>query len=170
VTNTPTTWRDLAEQLTPVQIETLERCEADPTDPKHPEGHRRGMIAHAQMLAMRNRLAATVPPPRVSHFASADLSEWIAMSPDQWERHFVFSRRGTDIAVEIAGKQLMDGTLRGLHISLAVGNHCNGLDSAGARQVVADLQAAADELDRLSVPDGPVTSSRRRGLPRSSAD
>lgn len=170
MTNTPTTWRDLAEQLTPVQIETLERCEADPTDPKHPEGHRRGMIAHAQMLAMRNRLATTVPPPQVSHFATADLSEWFATSPDEWERYFVFSRRSTDIAVEIAGKQFMDGTLRGLHIWLAVGNHCNGVDSAGARQVVADLQAAADELDRLSVPDGPVTSSRRCGLPRPSVE
>ena len=170
VTNTPATWRDLADQLTPVQIETLERCENDPTDPKDPEGHRRGMIAHAQMLATRNRLAATVPPPQVSHFATTALSEWFAMSPHEWERYFTVSKRGIDVAVEIAGKQFVDGTLRGLRIRLAVGNHCDGLDSAGARQVVADLQAAADELDRMSVPDGPVTSSRRYGLPRSSAD
>jgi hypothetical protein len=154
VTNTPATWRDLADQLTPVQIETLQRCEADPTDPKDPEGHRRGMIAHAQMLATRNRLAATVSPPQVPHFGTADLSEWSAVGPEEWERYFILSKRGADVAVEIDGKQLMDGTLRGLRILLAVGNHCDGLDSAGARQVVADLQAAADELDRLSVPDG----------------
>ena len=108
--------------------------------------------------AMRNRLAANVAPPKVPHFRTADLSEWSAVSPEEWERYFILSKRGADVAVEIDGKQLMDGTLRGLRILLAVGNHSDGLDSAGARAVVADLQAAADELDRMSAPGGPVTS------------
>jgi hypothetical protein len=129
-----------------------------PTNPRDAASHRRGVIAPAQMLAMRNRLAADVAPPQVPHFGTAGLSEWSAVSPEEWERYFILSKRGADVAVEIDGKQLMDGTLRGLRILLAVGNHSDGLDSAGARAVIADLQAAADELDRLSAPDGPVTS------------
>jgi hypothetical protein len=48
-----TTWRDLADRLTPEQIEHLERCDANPNHHDGPEGHRLGMIAHAQMLAER---------------------------------------------------------------------------------------------------------------------
>jgi hypothetical protein len=153
-----TSWRDLADRLTPVQIEALERRDANPTHPNGPEGHTRAMTAHAEMLATRNRLAATVAPPQVSGFGTPDLSEWCEVRPDEWERHFTVSKRSTDVAVEIAGNQLMGGTLRGLHIWLATGNHFNGLDSAGARQVAADLKAAADELDGLSAPEAPTTS------------
>lgn len=153
-----TSWRDLADRLTPVQIEALERLDANPAHPNGPEGHRRAMIAHTQTLAMRNLLAATVAPPQVSGFGTPDLSEWCEVRPDEWERQFSVSKRSTDVAVEIAGNQLMGGTLRGLHIWLAIGNHCDGLDSAGARRVAADLKAAADELDGLSVSEGPTTS------------
>jgi hypothetical protein len=153
-----TSWRDLADRLTPVQNEALERLDANPTHPNGPEGHRRGVIAHAQMLAMRNQLAATVAPPQVSGFGTPDMTEWCEVRPDEWERHFSVSKRSTDVAVEIAGNQLMGGTLRGLHIWLAIGHHFDGLDSAGAREVAADLKAAADELDGLSVPGRPTTS------------
>ena len=61
------------------------------------------------MLAMGKRLAANVAPPQVPHFGTAGLSEWSAVSPEEWERYFILSKRGADVAVEIDGKQLMDG-------------------------------------------------------------
>ncbi|MGV0795650.1 hypothetical protein ABQF26_01695 [Mycolicibacterium elephantis] len=51
--NTIKTWRDYADRLTADEIAEFERCDANPTHPDGPEGHRLGQIAVARMYITR---------------------------------------------------------------------------------------------------------------------
>ncbi|WP_170981022.1 hypothetical protein [Mycolicibacterium sp. CR10] len=44
-------WRVFADVLTPEQVQFLERCDAHPTHPLGPEGHRVGMLMNARLMS-----------------------------------------------------------------------------------------------------------------------
>jgi hypothetical protein len=83
-----------------------------------------------------------------------------AKSADRWEvddrdervtRMFSNAERGTVIRVGIMGKQDYSGDVLYRNILIDVSNKYGlvDVDAAGARQIAADLLAAADELARL---------------------
>lgn len=101
--------------------------------------------AFASVYAMRkllDALYANVPPPpdasRVSGWDDGD---------GQVSRYFRGTQRGHKARVDIAGSQNADGTVSERVILVGA---CNiEVDAAGAREIAADLLAAADELDWL---------------------
>jgi hypothetical protein len=84
-----------------------------------------------------------------------------ATDADQWQvgeddervtRVFTGTKRGTDVRVTIYGEQDHSGAVLNRLISVSPSGHSGTAEvgAAGARQIAADLLAAADELDQLA--------------------
>lgn len=139
-----TTWQDIADQLTPDQIEHLQWLEGDPLGGilARPEQHL--MLARGwASYNIAQSFHADVPPPA----DAVELGAWIKQGDRERRRSFrcVTGIGGLAIAVEISGSQYTDGRIDG-QVSLT--GEVTNLDAAGARAVAAALLAAADRLER----------------------
>jgi hypothetical protein len=112
-------------------------------------------LAFASVYAMRkllDALYANVPPPadasRVSVWDDHD---------GQVSRYFRGTKRGNKARVDIAGSQNADGSVA--ERVILVGASDIEVDASGARQIAADLLAAADELDWLARTDESIPAS-----------
>lgn len=139
-----TTWRDLADQLTPAQIDNLEWLETDspPGLLDKPEQHlmlARGWAADNLEQAW---YADVVPPA-----GAVEVGPW-NVSKGVRRRDFRVAETGIaglDITVETRGVQNTDGSVDG-HLALT-GEGLGALDPAAARQLAAALLAAAEGLE-----------------------
>ena len=139
-----TTWRDLADQLTPEQVAELEYCEREDYAPDlaSPGNH----LNHARKLVELNlarAMYADVAPPAE---AIGEVDQWTDIGDDEYQRQFTSWRRQVDDAsVEVFGLQSHDGRIDREIVIDARGCY----DASTARQIAAALVEAADELDRL---------------------
>ena len=86
---------------------------------------------------------AGVPAPA----GARKVDEWIDETDrGDWARFFRGTRRGASVHVDIIGMQNAD---RSVERTISVCAPNVGLDAASARELGADLLAAADELDEL---------------------
>jgi hypothetical protein len=136
--------RDLADRLKARQPGWLEESSGRAFDRPHTGVDR--ALAFASVYATRkllDALYADVPPPadasRVSTWDDGD---------GQVSRYFRGTRRGNQVRVDIAGSQNSDGIVT--ERVILVGGCDVEVDASGARQIAADLLAAADELDWLA--------------------
>ena len=139
-----TTWHDIADQLTPSQIELLEWLEGDPLNGllARPEQH----LMFARGWASENleqSLHADVEPPA----AAVELGEWRKLKDGERSRSYrsVIGIGDLDIALEFRGSQYTDGRVE---CSMALtGDGLAKLNPTAARDVAAALLAAADHID-----------------------
>jgi hypothetical protein len=149
-----TTWRDLADALTPHQIAYLENWESRPDLPPRADGsarpsaqHERALLFTAREYSGQNAAAALyadiAPPPEVGqHYP------WEHFGDGTWTRFFVGTTRKVGSAeVMITGLQSSDGSIER---SIGVDGASDSLDASNARTLAAALLEAADELDRLA--------------------
>jgi hypothetical protein len=139
-----TTWRDLADQLTPKQQATLERYERDFANHNIPPTAE--LLAIARDSAQHNlsdQMFADLPMP-----GGVQLAEHWQPDGDEWARAFDgTSRTVKDTDVWIVGEQRASGAInRVIHVYLG---GTDDLHSDDARQLAAALVEAADEIDRL---------------------
>jgi hypothetical protein len=126
------------------QVALLDESGRRPSDKSRAHGD--GALVIASVYAARkllDALYADVAPPadatRVSAWDDVD---------GQVSRYFRGTKRGAKVRVDIAGSQNADGTVAERVILI---DACDAeVDAAAARQIAADLLAAADELDRLA--------------------
>ncbi|NTY58666.1 hypothetical protein [Mycolicibacterium sphagni] len=156
-----TTWRDLADQLTPEQIAYIEQWEAHPEVPPRADGlpfdaeHRRSsLLFTAREYAWRNaaavRYAHISPPPGATY-----VGDWAG---DMWEsgdpatRIFEGTKRTCEhMEVRTGGWQDSNGrTEWQITVDSNAKFNDGQMTSSVARQVGAAVVAAADELDRLN--------------------
>ena len=90
---------------------------------------------------------ANVAPPAGASY----VSEWIdETDKGDWGRYFAGTRRGLAcVRVDLTGWQDGDGAIIEHHIACYAGDGVQ-LSAETARDLAADLLAAADELDELS--------------------
>jgi hypothetical protein len=147
-----TTWRELADALTPQQIAYIEDWERRPDIPPLADGSTRTDDAHQRTLLFTARefvgsnaagalFADVTPPPEEGHYYP-----WENVGDNTWTRFFVgTSRKLGDVEVSISGVQSSDGTIsRGITVSAG-----EDMGATEARQLAALLVEAADEMDRL---------------------
>lgn len=146
--NTATTWRDLADQLTPEQIESYERTEQ--------YFRSQGIPAATATIALLEYARSDIG----GNLADAAYGDVPAppgsISVDKWMDHTEFGLargvgwrefHGPDLYVDIDGWQKCDGTaVPEISVYLDEGQK---LTSAQARSLAVLLVRAADELDRL---------------------
>ena len=137
-----TTWRDIADQLSPTQVGHLEWLEQDPLN---------GLLAKpAQHLVLargwasenlEQSLHADVAPPA----DAVDVGPWLKSSAGVRTRSYrsvMTGLAGLDITLELRGSQHTDGRIQ-CRLGLA-GSDLNNLSPAAARELAAALAAAAD--------------------------
>lgn len=141
---TTTTWRDIADQLTPEQIAEMEEWES-----QHPD-EQKGLLLEARDYAEDNLRGMVMfphitPPPD----AQGTLGCWTEQS-GQWSREFDGTGRDPlrEFEVSIAGRQYCDGTTE--RYAKVYGSEKQRFTSGDLRVAAAVLIAAADELDRLT--------------------
>ena len=144
--DTAHTWRDLADELTPVQVTTLDRIEADllargvPAD-KVAAALLDNARYHAQHNLADTAMFGHLPAPAVTRF----LNHFEEDSTGNWSRRFDGGIRNIDdVRIEVVGIQHGDGT-----ISRAVCINGEELTSGQARELAKALVAAANEADQL---------------------
>ncbi len=148
-----TSWRDLADALTPQQIAELEYWEAHPEIPPRTDGsspsaedHARALLFSARTYLSQNAAGAlfadVAPPPDEGvHYP------WEHDGEGCWFRFFTGSdRKVDDTTVMINGVQQQDGTITR---SICIDGETESLDAATARRVAAAIVETADELERL---------------------
>jgi hypothetical protein len=142
-----TTRYDLTPRLKARQAAWQEESSARPSGRPYTDVD--SALAFASVYATRkllDALYANVPPPadasRVSAWDDGD---------GQVSRYFRGTKRGNQARVDIAGSQNADGTVT--ERVILVGGRDIEVDATGARQIAADLLAAADELDWLARTD-----------------
>jgi hypothetical protein len=146
--NTATTWRDLADQLTPDQIAELEYCEREQVPPGAFSAQ--GQLNCARSMAQHNIIQALCADVPVPADATGDVNDW-----EEWEggghaRMYTCSLRATDkMSAEIVGIQHDDGRIERFILANDP-NRDGSMTAAQARQFAALLVEAADEMDRLS--------------------
>ncbi|MGP4056629.1 hypothetical protein ACTWP6_17695 [Mycobacterium sp. 4D054] len=152
-----TTWRDLADQLTPEQVRRFEHHErlalnsiASGRNPSETvDDIARGFLTEARWEAQQNLADAMIGIPMPAGAESAE--HWSEDSTGKWTRLLHGPSRsidGFDAAVYRTGVQTRDGAVRW---SLSV--HAEDRDDMTAeqvRQLAATLVEAADELERLA--------------------
>jgi hypothetical protein len=153
----PTNRCDLTDRLKAREAAWLEESRRRPAG--RPHAGVDNALAFASVYAVRkllDALYANVPPPADASRVSA----WDD-SDGQVSRYFRGTMRRNKARVDIAGSQNADGTVA--ERVILVGDCDIEVDAAGARQIAADLLAAADELDWLartendaSIPPGPI--------------
>lgn len=139
-----TTWRDIADQLSPKEIELLEWLEGDPLNGllARPEQH----LMFARGWAAENleqSLHADVPPPA----DAVEVGPWRKSATGVRRRDFrssITAVAGLDIAIEIYGHQYTDGRIEG-RIAL-VGDTLADISASSARELAAALVEVADEI------------------------
>lgn len=148
-----TTWRDLADALTPQQIAYIEDWELHPDEPPMADGSRRpaedraaGLLLSAREFVQQNAAAALfadvpTPPDDGVHYP------WEHYGDGVWQRFFYGTTRQVgDAEVVVSGLQLSDGSItRSIPVQSA-----ESLDVETARLLAVALVNAADELERLS--------------------
>lgn len=142
--DTATSWRDLADQLTPEQIETYERIDRETL------GRARAELLDFARRSVEGRLAdmvyCDVAPPAAAH----SVDEWQMHYEFGWGRGVVWREfRAPDMSVDIDGWQRCDGAVAARGISVYL-NEGQQFTSGEARRLTALLAEAADELDRLA--------------------
>lgn len=134
-----TTWRELTDQLTPEQVEAMNRAEGV-----------EGMTAEMLLALAREYVESNVaqafygglPEP-----AAERVYEWQPDDGDGYLRHFtVTSRRVDSLSFDVGGIQYSDGRIEH-HIVTDSGEH---LTAEQARALAAVLLASADQLDGLA--------------------
>lgn len=157
--NPPTpqlTWRDLSDQLTPEQIEILERCDTNP--PMHrngPDGHRIGMIVIAEGMA-QERLAKAMADKLPAPAGATEILEGRADDHGRACRSFRGTKRvveATDdrsaaFEVVICGEQWLNRIERGVSISDEV------ITTEQLDDLIRVLQATKEEIEFLNSVDG----------------
>lgn len=140
-----TTWRDIADQLSPTQVGHLEWLEQDPLNGllNKPAQH----LVLARGWASENleqSLHADVAPPA----DAVDVGPWLKSSAGVRTRSYRSVMTGIarlDITLELRGSQYTDGRIQ-CRLSLA-GGSLDDLDAAAARELAAALVAAADRAE-----------------------
>jgi hypothetical protein len=142
-----TTWRELADDLTPSQRDSMEFVERQFAARPTARNATADLLDIARGHIEQNLIDITlagVPLPS----GATDVSGWEKnLQRDGWSRTLVWRTWDSgESAVDIAGRQESDGTYT-RQITLE-----DGVDftSTGARQVAGALIEAADEIDRLS--------------------
>lgn len=145
-----TSWRDLADQLTPEQITRFEALER--TLKKTYGGVDDEMLNEARWEAQQN-LIDTVRFGHIAVPAGAQAAgHWEQAETGSWTRLLAVSNRsldreGGDTSVCVNGEQSADGTATwGLFV---LADDRKPLTSGQAREYAAMVLAAADELDAL---------------------
>ena len=146
-----TTWRDIADQLTPSQVESLEWLEGDPLGGllNKPEQH----LMFARGWASENleqSLHADIPPP--AH--AVEVGPWRKTKTGVRCRSYKSAETGiagVDITLEIHGSQHTDGHVE-CRLALT-GDGLADLHPTTVRQLAAALLEAVDRLDGYEQPN-----------------
>ena len=145
--DTARTWRDLADQLTPAQVRTLDRIEADLLARDAPADQVAAtLLDHARYHAQHNLCDTTM----FGHLPTPTCARFLDHFEDQGTGSFLRRFDGTvwdidDIQVEVIGIQHDDGT-----VERAVYVNGEELTAGQARELATALIAAADEAERLA--------------------
>lgn len=140
-----TTWRDIADQLTPAQVELLEWLEGDPLN-----GLLVGAKQHLKIARgwagenLEQSLHADIPPPA----DAVEVGPWRKSNDGVRRRTYqscVCGVGGRDITLELRGSQGTDGRIKG---RMTLMGDLNDLGLTAARELAAALLAAADRIDR----------------------
>jgi len=145
-----TTWRDLADQLTPRQIAALERLErSTAAHPPHVDV-RAELLEAARDEAAHNLVIARFADVPVPAGAETDGS-WSRDESGEWSRAVVWrefpSVGGVGLAVD--GRQTSTGEVTPPQITVFADLGAQ-LTGAEARELAAQLLQAADKLDELN--------------------
>lgn len=149
--NTDTTWRDLADQLTPKQVENL--IEAEKRSPLPEAAKTETLLEWARDTAQRNLtdhvMFGHLEPPA----GATKVFPCGERTDGRWSREFTgTSRQVGGVCVYIDGTQFADGTIE-RELAVCVDDLPDGaggvLDAAQARALAAALIEAADELEQL---------------------
>jgi hypothetical protein len=142
-------WRDLADELTPGQIDELEREERTGCGP----GALRYQARHYAQAALGDILLGNVEAPA----EATEISGWETghYADGRWVRVFTGTvRKVGAIEIRIFGEQCGDGTVK-----REVNIYDEYLNTAEARLLAAALVAAADEIDGKG-PKSPQPASK----------
>lgn len=145
-----TTWRDLADQLTPQQIAEMEYCERAGippglTSPQHQLNCARALSAHNIIQA----LCADIPTPPD---AAGTVHDWEVWGGGRHGRMYTASTRTNGkMTAEIVGVQFDDHRIERFILAEANDDSVDDgqMTAPQARQFAALLIDAADELERL---------------------
>jgi hypothetical protein len=153
------TWRDLADQLTPEQVARFERWEADALKSvaagrngnyESPEDIARCFLVDARREAEQNLTDSTFDVPIPAGASGAE--HWEDDGTGRWTRPvYGIQRNVAHLSVGITGEQHPDGT-----VGWAAHAHAddNPATPDQLRQFAAAVLEAADELDRLQGGNG----------------
>jgi hypothetical protein len=150
-----TTWRDLADALTPDQVAYLENWESRPDLPPQAAGSAPPAADHARALLFTARQDADQNAAE-TYFADVEpLVEpgehypWESDGEGNWSRFFLSTTRQLgDTRMMISGFQSSDGT-----ITRSIGvDATDTLTADQARELAGMLLEVADEVDRLGYP------------------
>lgn len=146
-TDNVTTWRELANQLTPEQVAEIEYCEREEIPPGIASEQSR--INHARAFVRLNlaqAICADVPVPADAIDTPSAWDEW-ADQGAQFQRVYAVSDTTTGgTRVQILGYQNEHNEI---YRRIYVDGTLEDLDAANARAIAAALTAAADRLDQL---------------------
>ena len=146
-----TTWRDLADALTPTQVAYLEDWERKPIPGFDDAGaHQRGLL-HAAKEFTGSNAAATYYADVASPPDARRIDVWMDEGDACWLRRFDGTSRVVDnVTVYISGVQTGDGRIeREILVSPNTFGDDGYMPAATARRLASALVEAADELDRL---------------------
>lgn len=151
--NTATTWRDLADQLTPEQVAQVEDFErAASYWPPPPEGGRsraEGVLNVARKMAELNvakMVLSDIAPPA----DAVTIHDWMEWGDGLYQRLFTSWSREVGSeggSVAVCGFQFNDGRVE-RHIAYTEGDE--SLTAEQARHLAATLVEAADALDGMA--------------------
>jgi hypothetical protein len=140
---TTSTWRDLADELTPAQIAEMEKWES-----KFPD-EQQGLLTEARQYAADNLVDAVMFPHITKPLDAHEVYGWTERA-GQWSREFVGTTRepANGFAVALTGFQCGDGRVE--RYGRLYGPDRDRFTSDDLRAAGAALIEAADELDRLN--------------------
>jgi hypothetical protein len=140
-----TTWRDLADQLTPEQIAELEYCERENIPPGVADA-RQGQLNCARAMAQHNIVQALCADIATPADAVSEVYEWEERGGDTFGRMYGISLRDLGFTtVDVSGVQYNDGHVE-RHILVY---EAEDLTADQARALAAALLNAADDIERL---------------------
>lgn len=161
-----TTWRDLADQLTPEQVRRFEHQEAialrslerNPAPrgwvPESAEEIIRGFLTEARWEAQQNLTDAMIGMPAPA--GAEEVGHWGDDGTGKWSRDIHGQCRnidGFDGAVYLTGEQTRDGAVTwSLYVHV---EDRDGMTVDQVRQLATNLVEAADELDHMTGTDSP---------------
>jgi hypothetical protein len=144
--NTPTDWRDIADQLTPDQVAALEYRDRNPVRPSSPD-HSQGQLKVARSFARSNIVQAWLCDIPVPADAVDDVEQWQRWRGEYSRLYTVWSHREQTWAVQVYGTQYTDGRVE-RHV--VTESPDAGMSAGDARRYAAALLDAADVLDGVN--------------------